>query len=99
MTVKVGLFLRLEAKADKADEVEAILNAALAAVQREESTAVWLALRLGPTTFAVVDAFADDAGRQDHLEANGQSVEELARLLAASPEIVYTDVIAAKLPS
>jgi hypothetical protein len=52
------------------------------------------------TSFAVIDFFPDDSGRQAHLSG---SVAEalLARadeLLARPPEITPLDVIAAKLP-
>jgi quinol monooxygenase YgiN len=65
----VGFFIRIEAKPGREAEVEAKLKAALAGVEQEPATTVWLALRLGPSTFAVVDAFPDEAGRQAHLEA------------------------------
>jgi hypothetical protein len=34
---------------------------------------VWPAMRLGPTSFGVVDAFPDDAGRHAHLAANADA--------------------------
>lgn len=70
-------------------------------VQGERETVAWFAFRSGPSTFAIVDAFPDDDGRQQHL--NGQvAAALLARadeLLAAPPEIVDVDILAAKLPS
>ncbi len=98
--VTVGLLLRIEAKPDKVDEVEAMLTAAVEKVQKEQATTVWLALRLGPTSFAVVDAFPDEAGRQAHLTANLDAVTRAAdELLTRPPSIERTDVIAAKLPN
>src|SRR2546423_76240 len=47
MMVTVGLMLRIDAKPDKADEVEAMLTAAVERIQQEETTPVWLAVRLG----------------------------------------------------
>jgi quinol monooxygenase YgiN len=97
--VTVGLMLRIEAKLDKVGEVEAMLTAALDKVAKEEATTVWLALRLGPTSFAVVDAFPDDAGRQVHLSANADALKRAAdELFTEVPSIERTDVIAAKLP-
>jgi hypothetical protein len=91
--------LRIEAKLDKVGEVEAMLTAALDKVAKEEATTVWLALRLGPTSFAVVDAFPDDAGRQVHLSANADALKRAAdELFTEVPSIERTDVIAAKLP-
>jgi quinol monooxygenase YgiN len=97
--ITVGLLLRVEAKPDKVDEVQAMLSAAVEKVEREEATTIWLALRLGPTSFAVVDAFPDEAGRQAHLTANADALTHAAgELFAQPPSIERTDVIAAKLP-
>ncbi len=46
--VSVGVLVRFEAKPDKVDEVEALLRALVAQVQREESTIAWFGFRLGP---------------------------------------------------
>ena len=98
--VTVGLMLRIEAKPDKVDEVEAMLTAAVEKVRQEKATTVWLAVRLGPTSFAVVDAFPDEAGRQVHLTANADALAHAAdELLIRPPSIERTDVIAAKLPN
>jgi quinol monooxygenase YgiN len=98
--VTVGLLLRIEAKPDKVDEVEAMLTAAVEKVQKEEATTVWLAVRLGPTSFGVVDAFPDDAGRQAHMAANADAlVHAVGELLTRPPSIERLDVIAAKLPN
>jgi quinol monooxygenase YgiN len=97
--VTVGLLVRIEAKPDKVEEVEAMLNAALARVQNEETTLAWFGLRLGPTTFGVFDAFPDDAGRDAHLAANGEAMRARApELFNGMPSIEHVDVIAAKLP-
>jgi quinol monooxygenase YgiN len=91
--------LHIEAKPDKVDEVEAMLTAALEKVEQEEATTIWLAVRLGPTSFAVIDAFHDETGRQKHLSANADALTHAAaELLAQPPSIERTDVIAAKLP-
>ena len=98
--VKVGFFVRIEAKPGKEAEVQARLRSALAAVEQEPDTTVWLALRLGPTTFAVVDAFPHEAGRQAHLEAGRKRLMDRApELFAEPPSIAHTEVIAAKIPS
>jgi len=39
----------------------------LALANQEATTPIWFALRLGPTTFGVFDAFANESGRQAHL--------------------------------
>jgi quinol monooxygenase YgiN len=65
--VKVGLLARLEAKPGKESEVANLLTSALALANAETATTVWFALRIGPTTFGIFDAFADDTGRKAHL--------------------------------
>jgi quinol monooxygenase YgiN len=95
----LGLFARLEAKPDKADEVAAFLMQGLQLANQEKTTPVWFALRLGPTTFAIFDAFRDEAGRQAHL--TGPIAQALMtnapQLLAAAPAIERVDILGAKL--
>ena len=52
-----ALFARLEARPGKEQEVAAFLMQGLQLANQEATTPVWFALRLGPTTFAVFDAF------------------------------------------
>jgi quinol monooxygenase YgiN len=97
----LSLFVRLEAKPGKEAEVAAFLEQGLALARREATTPVWFALRLGPSTFAVFDAFEDEAGRQAHLE--GPIAKALMAnapaLLATPPVIERIDVLGAKLPT
>ena len=98
--VTEALFVRLEAKAGKEDEVESFLKSGLALVQEEPDTIAWFAIRMGPSTFGIFDAFPDDAGRQAHL--NGRVAAALmskaSDLLAQPPKIEKVSVLAAKLP-
>jgi quinol monooxygenase YgiN len=98
--VKVGLFVRLEAKAGKENDLAKFLDAGLGMANQETTTPVWFALRLGPTTFGIFDAFADEAGRQAHL--TGPIAKALManapELLAKPPQIEQVDVLGAKLP-
>ncbi len=48
----LSLFVRLEAKPGKEEEVAAFLMQGLQLANQETTTPVWFALRLGPTTFA-----------------------------------------------
>jgi quinol monooxygenase YgiN len=95
-----SLIVRLEAKTGKEAELAEFLRQALPLVRAEPQTVAWLALRAGQTSFAIVDAFPDDAGRQTHL--NGAVAEALLaradELLATAPQIQQADVLAAKLP-
>lgn len=98
--LKLGLFARLEAKPGKAEEVSAFLKQGLQLANQETTTPLWFALRLGPTTFAIFDAFNDEAGRQNHL--NGPIAKALManapNLLATPPAIEQAEVLGAKLP-
>lgn len=97
---RVALFVRLEAKAGKENDVAKFLEAGLALANQEVTTPIWFALRLGPTTFAVFDAFADESGRQAHLSGPiAQALMAKApELLAKPPVIERIDVLGAKLP-
>ena len=76
---KLALFARLEAKPGKEADVEKFLQAGLGLARQEATTPIWFALRLGPTTFGVFDAFYDEAGRQAHL-AHTDSVQKDTRM-------------------
>jgi quinol monooxygenase YgiN len=98
--VKTALLVRLEAKPGKEAEVESFLKSGLALAQQEPATITWFAIRLGPSTFGIFDAFPDEAGRQAHL--NGRIAAALmakaSDLLAKAPVIERVDVLAAKMP-
>ncbi len=98
--VKVALLVRLEAKPGKEAEVESFLRGGLAIVQQEPATTAWFAIRLGPSTFGIFDAFPDDAGRQAHLSGRVAAalMAKAPELLAKPPQIEKLDVLAAKLP-
>jgi quinol monooxygenase YgiN len=96
----VALFARLEAKAGKEKEVAKFLETGLAMANQETTTPIWFALKLGPTTFGIFDAFTDESGRQAHL--NGPIAKALMAqapdLFSKPPVIERIDVIGAKLP-
>ena len=98
--LKVALFVRLEAKAGKENEVVKFLEAGLSMANQEATTPLWFALRLGPSTFGVFDAFADESGRQAHL--NGLIAQALMakapELFVKPPAIEQIDILGAKLP-
>ena len=99
MTTTVGLLLTVEAKPGAEDDVARLFAGALPIVEGEPATTAWFAIRLGPTTFGVFDAFPDEDGRQAHL--GGQvpaALEENAHLFASAPEIRRVEVLADKLP-
>lgn len=98
--LKHALFVRLEAKPGKEKDVAAFLEQGLQLANQEVTTPLWFALRLSQSTFAIFDAFRDDAGRQAHL--NGPIAQALManapQLLATPPVIERLDVLGEKLP-
>lgn len=98
--VKFALYVRLEAKPGKEQDVEAFLLSGLPLVEEEPATSAWFGLKLGPTTYAIFDAFPDEAGREAHL--NGKVAAALmakaGELFATPPSIHKLDVLASKLP-
>ena len=98
--VSVALYVRLDAKPGKEKDVEAFLKGGLAIVQEEPATTAWFAIRMGPSTFGIFDAFPDEAGRQAHLSGRVAAalMAKASELLAKPPTIEKVDVLAAKLP-
>lgn len=98
--VNKGLMVRLEAKPGKEMDLETFLRAQLPFAQGEPETTAWFAMRLGPRSFAIFDAFPDESGREAHL--SGQIAEELkaitTELLKKPPTVERIDVLAAKIP-
>ena len=93
-----SLFARLEAKPGKEAELAAFLKQGLQLAQEEVTTPVWFALRLGPSTFGIFDAFRDETGRQAHLDGPIAKalMAQAPNLLATPPVIERLDVIGAK---
>jgi quinol monooxygenase YgiN len=96
----VGLLVTLEAEPGKEDELASFLEAGGELARNEPQTNAWFAIRLGPTSFAIFDAFEDESGREAHL--NGEIAAALMakapELLADEPRIERVDVLAEKLP-
>ncbi len=69
-------------------------------MQEEPATAAWFAIRMGPGTFGIFDAFPDESGRQAHLSGRVAAalMAKAGELLAKPPQIERVDVLAAKLP-
>ena len=97
--ITVGIFVRLEAKSGKEEELAAFLMQGLELANQETTTPLWFALRLGGGSFAIFDAFADEAGRQAHL--NGPIakalIAQVPHLLAEPPAIQQLEIMGAKL--
>ena len=98
--VHVGLLVRLKAKLGKEAAVESFLRSALPLAEAEPATTVWFAIKLGPSTFGIFDAFPDESGRQAHFSGPiaAALMEKASELLAEAPSIERVDVLAAKVP-
>ncbi|MGI5401371.1 putative quinol monooxygenase [Streptomyces sp. CA-135486] len=98
-TTRIGLLARIEAKPEYVREVEELLTGALALARGEAGTTLWFALRLGPTTFGIFDAFGTEEDRTAHLQGQiaAALMDNAPKLLAQAPEILPVDVLAAKL--
>ena len=96
----LALLVRLEAKPGMEAEVESFLRGGLSMVQEEPATTAWLAIRMGPSTFGIFDAFPDETGRQAHLTGRVAAAlkAKTSELFAQPPTIEKVDVLAAKLP-
>ena len=99
--VKVALFVQLEAKPGKEADVEKFLLGGLPIVEEEPATTAWFAIRMGPSTFGIFDAFPDEAGRQAHLSGKVAAalMANAAELFSKPPAIEQIDVLAVKLPA
>jgi quinol monooxygenase YgiN len=96
---KVALVAELKAKPGMEQKLADFLASAQPLAVAEPGTVVWFAFRIDAQTFGIFDAFADETGRQAHL--NGQIAAALmakaSELLAAPPQIRKADVLADKL--
>jgi quinol monooxygenase YgiN len=99
-TVTTAFVAKLVARDDMAADLAELLRGALDLANAEAGTVVWFALQTDPTTFWIVDAFATEDARQAHIDGPiaAALMDNADRLLAAPPEILPADVLAAKVP-
>jgi quinol monooxygenase YgiN len=97
--MKVGLLVRIEAKPEYADEVEAMLRGAQESAEQEQGTVAWFAFRESATTFGVFDTFEDEQGRQAHLTGRiAAALGEAAKTkLSVPPVVVPVELLGAKI--
>ncbi|MFE4654948.1 putative quinol monooxygenase [Streptomyces sp. NPDC056707] len=95
-----GFLVTMEAKPGKEEEVADFLRSAEAMVEAEPGTVAWFAVRLGPASFRIFDAFDSENDRQSHFD--GEVRHGLAArvdLFIEPPRITPVNVLAAKLPT
>lgn len=95
---KLGLLVRLEAKAGKEKAVEELITNALSLAVREANTTTWYAFRINKSTFGIYDTFQNEEGRKSHLSGKiAQALMSNApELLVEAPVIEPLDVLAVK---
>ena len=95
---RLAIWAQLEAKPGKEKEVEDFLKSAQPLAERESGTLSWYAIKMGPTTYGIFDTFADENGRNAHL--NGDIAKALFAkakdLFSKPPEIAKPEILAAK---
>jgi quinol monooxygenase YgiN len=94
-----ALFVELKAKPGLEEKVAGFLAGAQPLAVAEPGTIAWFAVRLDKETFAIFDAFLDEAGREAHLTGPiaAALMAHAEELLASPPEIRKADVLADKL--
>jgi quinol monooxygenase YgiN len=96
--IKLGIWAQLEAKPGKEKELEAFLKSAQPLAESEPGTVSWYAIKMGPGKYGIFDTFADEDGRNAHLQ--GEIAKALFakadELLAKPPEIAKPEILAAK---
>src|SRR6202051_1331985 len=95
---RLAIWAQLEAKPGKEKEVEEFLKSAQPLAEREAGTVTWYAIKMGPGKYGIFDTFADENGRNAHL--NGEIAKALFAkakdLLSKPPEISKPEVLAVK---
>ncbi len=84
-TQKKGLLVIMNAQAGKSEAVEDFLQTGKQLVADEPETLAWYAFKLGDTTYAIFDTFANDSGREAHLTG------KVAAALMENAPIMLTD--------
>jgi quinol monooxygenase YgiN len=95
---KYALLGQVQAKPGKEAQVEAFLKSAVRLAEAEPGTVAWYAVKLGGGRFGIFDTFADEAGREAHL--NGEIAKALMAnakdLLVSDPQIDKLEIIGQK---
>ena len=92
----IGLLVVLEARAGKEADAEAFLKSAQPLALTEKGTLKWYAFKIGSRKFGIFDTFANETGRNAHL--NGDIAKALgaraSELFATPPQVEKVEVLA-----
>jgi quinol monooxygenase YgiN len=95
---KLATWAQLEAKPGREKELEEFLKSAQLLAERKAGTITWYAIKMGPLKYGIFDTFADENGRNAHL--NGEIAKALFAkakdLLAQPPKIDKPEILASK---
>ena len=98
-TANKAILATIEAKPAHIADVQTLLTDAIELANQEQGTTTWFSFKLSETRFGIFDTFANEDGRQDHL--NGDIAKALLgkadEWLTQDPDIRMADVLAAKL--
>jgi quinol monooxygenase YgiN len=84
---KQAIWVMLRAKPGREQDVEAFLNQGATMAGDEPQTVTWYGVKMAPGMYGVFDTFADEAGRDAHLDG------DIAKaLMAKAPELFANDI-------
>lgn len=93
----VGLFVPLTAQPDKSEALSSFIGVGRQIVSESEPlTTEWFGVKLSDTKYAIFDTFADETGRDAHLNGKVAAAlgENAPKLLAEGPEINKVEILA-----
>jgi quinol monooxygenase YgiN len=97
---RLAIWAEVEAQPGKEQAVEEFLKSAQALAEKEQETVTWYAVKLGGAKFGIFDTFADEKGRNAHL--NGEIAKALfgkaQELFVKEPQVHKIEILAAKVP-
>jgi quinol monooxygenase YgiN len=95
---RFALLAIFHARPGKENELEAFLKSALPLAEKEPDSKRWYAFKIDASTFGVYDTFAEESGREAHLQGEiAKALHAKAdELLAQPPRIEKLDLLAVK---
>jgi quinol monooxygenase YgiN len=96
--VRRALFVKLQAKPGKEDELARFLESALPLAIEEKGAKHWFALKFDERTYGIFDSFENDADRDAHLAGPiaAALMKRADELLSTGPSIEKVELMAVK---